>query len=76
MLAAGSGGKVNRFRVYLEWDLFDTPENRVITSGLTLASLCKACLAKPQTCSRPAKGLANNFGYRFATYSRQYRSGN
>ena len=75
MSMAGSGGKVNRFRVYLKCDLFDTPENRVITSGLTLAALCKAFWLNP-TCCRPAKGLANNFGYRFATYSRQYRSGN
>ena len=35
MSTSGSGGKVNRLRVYLECNLFDTPENRVITSGLT-----------------------------------------
>jgi hypothetical protein len=29
------GGKVHEFVVYLERNLFDTPENRVITSGLT-----------------------------------------
>jgi hypothetical protein len=29
------GGKVHEFDVYFHRDLFDTPENRVITSGLT-----------------------------------------
>jgi hypothetical protein len=29
------GGKVHQFVVYFERNLFDTPENRVITSGLT-----------------------------------------
>jgi len=32
---AKSGGKVNEFAVYFHRHLFDTPENRVITSGLT-----------------------------------------
>ena len=31
----GSGGKVHQFAVYFVRDLFDTPENRVIPSGLT-----------------------------------------
>jgi len=30
-----SGGKVHEFDVSFHRDLFDTPENRVITSGLT-----------------------------------------
>ena len=30
-----SGGKDHYFGVYLEQEWFDTPENRVLTSGLT-----------------------------------------
>jgi hypothetical protein len=37
-MATWSGGKEPDFAVYLNRDLFDTPENRVITSGLTLAA--------------------------------------
>lgn len=32
---ARNGGKIHEFGVYLDRDLFDTPENRVIPSGLT-----------------------------------------
>jgi hypothetical protein len=35
ILALRYGGKVHEFVVYLERNSFDTPENRVITSGLT-----------------------------------------
>jgi hypothetical protein len=37
-LCGRDGGKVHEFVVYSQRNLFDTPENRVITSGLTLAS--------------------------------------
>jgi hypothetical protein len=43
-MATWSGGKEPDFAVYLNRDLFDTPENRVITSGLTLASVAGAFL--------------------------------
>ena len=39
---AKSKGKVRHFGIYLICGLFDTLENRVITSGLTLASISEA----------------------------------
>jgi len=41
---AKNGGKTHHFGVYLIRGLFDTPENRVVTSGLTLASILEAFL--------------------------------
>ncbi len=35
---------MHHFGVYLIRGLFDTPENRVVTSGLTLASILEAFL--------------------------------
>jgi hypothetical protein len=52
-----SGGKVHQFDVYLERDLFDTPENRVITSGLTW--LCLQSVLDIQTFMPGAADLAN-----------------
>ena len=63
-------GKVHHFVVYLQCDVFDTPENRVITSGLTLASLKKAVWLIPAIDSEKPKYLANNCGRRFAIDSR------
>jgi hypothetical protein len=37
-----SKGKPRHFAIYLIYGLFDTLENRVITSGLTLASISEA----------------------------------
>jgi len=39
-----TGGKLHHFGVYLIRGLFDTPENRVVTSGLTFASILEAFL--------------------------------
>jgi len=39
---AKSKGKARHFGIYLICGLFDTLENRVITSGLTLASISEA----------------------------------
>jgi hypothetical protein len=41
---AKTNGKTHHFSIYLICGLFDTPENRVITSGLTLASILEAFL--------------------------------
>jgi len=41
---AKNGGKLHHFGIYLIRGLFDTPENRVVTSGLTFASLLEAFL--------------------------------
>ena len=40
-------GKTRHLRVYLICGLFDTLENRVVTSGLTLASILKHFLGIP-----------------------------
>ena len=42
-----SRGKTRHLRVYLICGLFDTLENRVVTSGLTLASILKHFLGIP-----------------------------
>ena len=42
-----SKGKPRHFGIYLICGLFDTLENRVVTSGLTLASILKHFLGIP-----------------------------
>jgi len=51
---AKNGGKLHHFGVYLIRGLFDTPENRVVTSGLTLASILEAFWA-----FNPTRGALN-----------------
>jgi len=50
---AKNGGKMHHFGVYLIRGLFDTPENRVITSGLALASILKVFLCFPAVQEEP-----------------------
>jgi hypothetical protein len=51
--AGKSSGKTNHFAVYLICGLFDTSENRVITSGLALASILEASLRFPAMQEEP-----------------------
>jgi hypothetical protein len=53
LATAKSGGKTYHFGVYLIRGLFDTLENRVVTSGLTLASILEAFLGIPTKQEEP-----------------------
>src|SRR5688500_12377705 len=57
ILRSGSSGKVHQFSVYFNCDLFDTPENGVITSGLILASVLPV-LGLSNRITRGLKNLA------------------
>jgi hypothetical protein len=59
ILRLGSSGKVHQFSVYFNCDLFDTPENGVITSGLILASVLPV-LGLSNRITRGLKNLATN----------------